>query len=293
MAGSKERLDIVLVNRGFYPSRERAKAAIMAGLVVVNGERIDKAGTKVLQTADIVLKGEVHPYVSRGGRKLEQALRYFGFDMSEKIVIDIGVSTGGFTDCALQHGAAHVYAVDVGYGQLAWSLRQDPRVTVMERTNFRHLKLSDLSGTRPNTAVMDVSFISIRLLMPIIFDILEPDGVLLTLIKPQFEAGREKVGKHGIVREAQTHKEVLQTILLAAKQNHFTVEGLTFSPITGGDGNIEFLAKLVKQDPPAGDSPETRRLEQQPPTSDDLPEWIDRVVEEAHQALAKKNEEES
>ncbi|WP_018132476.1 TlyA family RNA methyltransferase [Effusibacillus pohliae] len=247
---TKERLDVLLTDRGFYPSREKAKAAIMAGLVFVDGERVDKAGTKVKIDSRIEVAGNLHPYVSRGGLKLEKALRTFGVSMEGRVVIDIGASTGGFTDCALQHGARLVYAVDVGYGQLAWQLRQDPRVIVMERTNFRHLKPADLPADRPDIAVMDVSFISVRLLFPVIKSVLVPGGTLLSLIKPQFEAGREKVGKNGIVRDPETHREVLVQTLRAAAAEGFAIRGLTFSPITGGDGNIEFLAHLVLSDRP-------------------------------------------
>lgn len=244
----KERLDILLVEKGYFPTREKAKAAIMAGIVFVEGERVDKAGTKIKTESQILVKGNLHPYVSRGGLKLEKALRTFPISVKEKVVIDIGASTGGFTDCALQNGAHLVYAVDVGYGQLAWSVRQDPRVIVMERTNFRHLTLQQLTAEQPEMAVMDVSFISVRLLLPVIKGILVPGGTLVSLIKPQFEAGREKVGKNGIIRDPLVHKEVLQTVLQAAAKAGFQLEGLTFSPITGGDGNIEFLAYLISQD---------------------------------------------
>lgn len=240
----KERLDVVLVERGYFASRERAKAAVMAGIVWVGEERLDKPGAKISPDLPIEIKGHTHPYVSRGGLKLEKALRYFSVSLQNQVVIDIGASTGGFTDCALQHGAKKVYAVDVGYGQLAWKLRQDPRVIVMERTNFRYLKREDLTAEKPDVAVMDVSFISVRLLFPVIREVIKENGKVITLIKPQFEAGREKVGKHGIVRDADVHREVLQTVLQSALDEGFAVCGLTYSPITGGDGNIEFLALL-------------------------------------------------
>ncbi|BCJ85907.1 TlyA family RNA methyltransferase [Effusibacillus dendaii] len=268
----KERLDLLLVNRGLFPTREKAKSAVMAGLVIVNGERIDKAGTKVPMEAEVQIKGNLHPYVSRGGLKLEKALKAFHFSLQDKVVIDIGASTGGFTDCALQNGAKLVYAVDVGYGQLAWKLRQDPRVIVMERTNFRHLQPEQLKDEKPEVAVMDVSFISTRLLFPVIRQILKPDGSLLTLIKPQFEAGRDKVGKNGIVREAGIHREVLQQTLAAAMQEGFAVQSITYSPITGGDGNIEFLAHLTLQD--------IKELAGEP-----LEKTIEQTVEEAHRSL--------
>lgn len=273
---TKERLDILLVEKGYFPSREKAKAAIMAGIVFAEGERVDKAGTKVKSDARIEVKGNLHPYVSRGGLKLEKALREFGFSVRDKVLIDIGASTGGFTDCALQHGARLVYSVDVGYGQLAWELRQDPRVIVMERTNFRHLSPGQLTAERPEVAVMDVSFISIRLLLPVIRTILVPKGSVISLIKPQFEAGREKVGKNGIVRDPDVHREVLQTTLQAARQEGFQILGLTFSPITGGDGNIEFLTLLAAE-------PESGWDEKQ------ISDEIDRIVDEAHHLLQQTN----
>lgn len=270
--GSKERIDVLLVEKGFFPSRERAKAAIMAGIVRVGGERIDKAGTKVAVESEIEVKGEIHPYVSRGGLKLEKALSVFPVSLQGKTVIDIGASTGGFTDCALKNGARLVYAVDVGYGQLAWTLRQDSRVIVMERTNFRYLKREDLIAEQPDVAVMDVSFISVGKLFPVIRQILIPNGTLITLIKPQFEAGREKVGKNGIVRDPEVHKEVLQRVLQRGAQEGYQVRGITYSPITGGDGNIEFLVHLVSStDGSTAEFP--------------LAEEIERTVSEAHQQL--------
>lgn len=271
--GAKERLDVLLVDKGHFDSREKAKAAIMAGLVLVDHERVDKAGTKVKVEAAITVKGDLHPYVSRGGLKLEKALKEFDVSLHEKVVVDIGASTGGFTDCALQNGAKQVYSVDVGYGQLAWTLRNDPRVVVMERTNFRHLKPEDLKGETPQIAVMDVSFISIRLLLPVIHSILTEDGQLLTLIKPQFEAGRERVGKNGIVRDPEVHRDVLQHVLGTAVAQGWQVQKVTFSPITGGDGNIEFLARLTKQG--QGLAPEA------------LQTAIDEIISESHKTLEK------
>lgn len=273
----KERLDVLLTDKGLFPSREKAKAAIMAGLVFVDGERVDKAGTKVKTTARIEVRGAPHPYVSRGGLKLEKALHTFDISLAGKIVIDIGASTGGFTDCALWHGARLVYAVDVGYGQLAWKLRQDPRVIVMERTNFRHLKPDDLKAGRPDAAVMDVSFISVRLLFPVIREVLAPGGALITLIKPQFEAGRDKVGKNGIVRDPEIHRQVLLQTLGSAGAEGFRMRGLTFSPITGGDGNIEFLAYLA-----AEGQPETGEA---PFSQDSLVETVSLTVQTAHQSF--------
>ncbi|MGG2200625.1 MULTISPECIES: TlyA family RNA methyltransferase [Paenibacillus] len=242
----KERLDVLLVERGLFETREKAKSAIMAGLVSVAGEPVDKAGTKVPKAAAIAVKGALHPYVSRGGLKLEKALRKFEIDVSGVTMLDIGASTGGFTDCALQHGAAYVYAVDVGYNQLDWSLRKDPRVCVMERTNFRFMQPGDLQGPQPTFASIDVSFISLKLILPALHGLLADDGTVVALVKPQFEAGREKVPKTGVVREPAVHREVLETVLRFAQQNGFALRGLTFSPIKGGEGNIEFLAYLQK-----------------------------------------------
>ncbi len=243
-AASKERIDVLLVEQGFYDSRVKAKAALMAGLVLVDGERIEKSGTKVPRDAGIVVKGALHPYVSRGGLKLEKAIRHFGLDLAGLTMLDIGASTGGFTDCALQHGATYVYAIDVGYNQLDWSIRQDERVNVMERTNFRYTKPEDLTGPAPDFATIDVSFISLRIILPALAGLLSDGAGVIALIKPQFEAGREKVGKSGVVREQAVHKEVLHQVLGFASELGFGLQGLTFSPITGGEGNIEFLAYM-------------------------------------------------
>ncbi|GAA3405441.1 TlyA family RNA methyltransferase [Paenibacillus hodogayensis] len=244
MSSNKERLDLLLVEQAYYDSREKAKAAIMAGLVIVDGERIDKAGTKVPREASITVKGAIHPYVSRGGLKLEKAIREFDLKLEGAVMIDIGASTGGFTDCALQNGAAYVYAVDVGYNQLDWSLRNDPRVCVMERTNFRYMQPGDLPGPAPTFASIDVSFISLKLILPPLRALLAPGAQVAALIKPQFEAGREKVGKSGVVRDPGVHREVLEAVLTQAVRNGYELQGLTYSPITGGEGNIEFLALL-------------------------------------------------
>jgi len=245
MPADKERADVLLVERGFYDSREKAKAAIMAGLVFIDGERIETAGMKISRQARILVKGAPHPYVSRGGLKLEKALREFAIDLRGAVMLDIGASTGGFTDCALKNGAAFVYAVDVGYNQLDWSLRNDPRVKVMERTNVRYLQPEQLDGPSPDFATVDVSFISLRLVMPAIKRLLKPGGEAVMLVKPQFEAGREKVGKSGVVREASVHEEVLFAFLQSAVEQGFRLKGLTYSPITGGEGNIEFLAYVT------------------------------------------------
>lgn len=239
-------MDVLLVERGHYETREKAKAAVMAGLVQVAGERCDKPGTKISEDASITVKGEVHPYVSRGGLKLEKALRVFGIDMNNRVMMDIGASTGGFTDCALQHGARQVYAIDVGYGQLAWSLRQDERVVVMERTNFRHLDPEAFAYEKPDSASIDVSFISLKIILPVLYRFLQENGDVVALVKPQFEAGKENVGKNGIVRDPAIHEAVLANIGGFALGLGFSLRGLDFSPITGGEGNIEFVMHLQK-----------------------------------------------
>jgi len=244
MSNSKERLDVLMTSLGLFESREAAKRAIMAGIVLVNDEPVDKAGTKVPVDAEIRLKGQVMPYVSRGGYKLEQAIKAFNLDLTDKIIIDVGASTGGFTDCALQNGARMSYAVDVGYNQLAWKLRQDERVLSMERTNFRHMQPADLAHGVPTFACMDVSFISIKLLLPVLKELLAADGEIVALIKPQFEAGKALVGKKGIVRDAKVHVTVIKDITAFVRELGLVPLGLTFSPIKGGEGNIEFLLHI-------------------------------------------------
>ncbi len=239
----KERLDIVLVNRGMAESRAKAQALIMEGLVFIAGQRVDKPGTAVDTAAAIEVRGKVCPYVSRGGLKLEKALKDFEVDPTGWICSDSGASTGGFTDCLLQKGAKKVYAIDVGYGQLDWKLRNDPRVVVMERTNIRYVTPEQLEDPL-DLSVVDVSFISLRLVLPAIQKLLKPTGQVLCLIKPQFEAGREKVGKKGVVRELRTHIEVLEQFLEMARGLGFTVVDLTYSPVKGPEGNIEFLGHL-------------------------------------------------
>lgn len=247
MSVSKERIDVLLVEQGFFDSREKAKAAIMAGLVFGGQERIEKAGTKIPRDTELTVKGAIHPYVSRGGLKLEKALKHFGIDLTGATMLDIGASTGGFTDCALQNGASYVYAIDVGYNQLDWSLRQDERVCVMERTNFRYMQPDDLKGPAPGFATIDVSFISLRIILPALAGLIASGAGVMALIKPQFEAGREKVGKQGVVRDPAVHDEVLRQVLGFAAELGFALQGLTFSPITGGEGNIEFLAYWLWQ----------------------------------------------
>jgi 23S rRNA (cytidine1920-2'-O)/16S rRNA (cytidine1409-2'-O)-methyltransferase len=241
---NKERLDVLLVERGLIETREKAKRTIMAGLVYSNEERLDKPGEKVKTDIPLSIKGKILPYVSRGGLKLEKALKVFDVSVTNKVLLDIGSSTGGFTDCALQNGAKMSYALDVGYNQLAWKLRQDERVVVMERTNFRYVTPADLIGEMPNFATIDVSFISLTLILPVLKTLLVPGSDVVALVKPQFEAGREQVGKKGIVREEKVHLQVIDKIINFGFQQGYTIKDLSFSPITGGDGNIEFLLHL-------------------------------------------------
>ena len=239
----KERLDILLVNLGLCASRSKAQATIMAGEVFVNDQKADKAGLEVDITSKIEVRGNSCPYVSRGGLKLEKALRDFGVDPTGFVCSDSGASTGGFTDCLLQQGAKKVFAIDVGYGQLAWKIRSDPRVVTMERTNIRYVMPEDL-GEPLDLSVVDVSFISLKLVLPVIQKLLKPTGQVLCLIKPQFEAGKEKVGKKGVVREPAVHEEVLRNFISLVQALGFTLRNLTFSPVKGPEGNIEFLAHL-------------------------------------------------
>jgi len=241
---NKERLDVLLVERGLIETREKAKRTIMAGLVYSNEERLDKPGEKVKTDIPLSIKGKILPYVSRGGLKLEKALKVFDVSVTNKVLLDIGSSTGGFTDCALQNGAKMSYALDVGYNQLAWKLRQDERVVVMERTNFRYVTPVDLIGEMPNFATIDVSFISLTLILPVLKTLLVPESDVIALVKPQFEAGREQVGKKGIIRDEKVHLQVIDKIINFAFQQGYIIKNLSFSPITGGDGNIEFLLHL-------------------------------------------------
>ena len=242
----KQRLDLLMTERGLCDSRSRAQALIMSGAVFVDGQKCDKAGTPVADDAAVEVRGETCPFVSRGGLKLEKALREFGVDPTGYVCSDSGASTGGFTDCLLQKGAKKVFAIDVGYGQLAWALRNDPRVVCMERTNIRYVTPEDL-GEPLDLSVVDVSFISLRLVLPAVQKLLKPTGQVLCLIKPQFEAGKDKVGKKGVVREKSTHVEVLEQFLGLADELGFTVRNLTFSPVKGPEGNIEFLGHLSMQ----------------------------------------------
>ena len=239
----KKRIDVLLVEKGHFDSRERAKKAIMAGLVFVNNQRCDKAGVDVDEEANIEVKGNPIPYVSRGGLKLEKAMKNFDLTLEGKVCMDIGASTGGFTDCMLQNGARKVFSIDVGYGQLAWKLRQDERVVCMERTNIRHVTIEDTKECA-QFASIDVSFISLKLVLPKAKELLDATGEIVALIKPQFEAGREKVGKKGVVREKSTHIEVIEKISDFAVESGFAILGLDYSPIKGPEGNIEYLIHL-------------------------------------------------
>ena len=241
----KERLDVLLVQRGHAASREKAKAVIMAGCVYVNGQKEDKAGSMFDCAAEIEVRGNTLRYVSRGGLKLEKAMAQFGITLDDKVCMDIGASTGGFTDCMLQNGAKKVYAVDVGYGQFAWKLRQDPRVVCMEKTNIRYVTPEDI-GDALNFASVDVSFISLTKVLGPAKELLKDGGQMVCLIKPQFEAGKDKVGKKGVVRDPAVHKEVIERVILFAKSIGFGILHLDYSPIKGPEGNIEYLVHIVK-----------------------------------------------
>ena len=267
----KERLDVLLVKRNLAESREKAKALIMSGIVYVNGQKEDKAGTTFEETAPIEVRGSTLKYVSRGGLKLEKAMDRFGVRLDGKICMDVGASTGGFTDCMLQNGAVKVYSVDVGHGQLDWKLRNDPRVVCMERTNIRYVVTEDIEE-RPSFVSIDVSFISLTKVLLPVRNLMEENGEIAALIKPQFEAGREKVGKKGVVRDPAVHKEVIEMVISYAKSISFGVRHLEFSPIKGPEGNIEYLLHLKKL-------PEGEHCEE-------VPFKIDEVVEAAHKELS-------
>ncbi len=269
MSSKKERLDILLVEKGICNSRERAKTNIMAGLVFVDGHRVDKAGEKVNRDAEIIFKGEELKYVSRGGLKLEKAMNEFNISLDNKVCMDIGASTGGFTDCMLQNGATKVFSVDVGYGQFAWKLRVDERVVCMERTNIRYVTPEDI-GDKLDFASIDVSFISLRTIMPAVKNLLKDNGEVVALIKPQFEAGRDKVGKKGVVREKSVHKEVVSNIANYLIENEFNIVGMSFSPIKGPEGNREYLVYFSKD----------KERE-----SDFSLDQIDEIIEQSHSQL--------
>lgn len=248
----KIRLDVLLVESGLTTARDRAKRLIMAGQVLVNGLKIDKAGTMVPADAELRILGEDIPYVSRGGLKLAKAINVFKITLADKIAADVGASTGGFTDCMLQNGARKVYAVDVGYGQLAWKLRTDERVVNMERTNIRYVTHAEIPEELDFVSV-DVAFISLTKVLPTIKNLLSPQGEAVALIKPQFEAGRDKIGKHGVVKEASIHEEVIAKVIRFAEAENFGVKGLTYSPVKGPEGNIEYLTWLTSSSLPSFD----------------------------------------
>ncbi|MGT2895791.1 TlyA family RNA methyltransferase [Streptococcus entericus] len=272
---AKERVDVLAYKQGLFETREQAKRGVMAGLVVavMNGQRYDKPGEKIDEVTELKLKGERLKYVSRGGLKLEKALSAFGLSVFDQIGLDIGASTGGFTDVMLQAGAKSVYAVDVGTNQLAWKLRQDPRVLSMEQYNFRYASLADFTHGQPTVASIDVSFISLALILPALHEILADDGQVVALIKPQFEAGREFIGKNGIVKDQAVHERVIREVVDRSVQLGFSVLNLDFSPIQGGQGNIEFLAHLEK-------SPAPQSL---------VLEKIVRVVQNAHDTFKRES----
>lgn len=245
MAGKKERLDVLLVEKNIISSREKAKACIMEGKVYVDGQKVDKAGEKVSIDADIEYRGDTLKYVSRGGLKLEKAMKEYDISLENKVCMDIGASTGGFTDCMLQNGACKVFSVDVGYGQFAWKLRTDDRVVCMERTNIRYVTPDDI-GELLDFASIDVSFISLKKIMPATLNLLKENGEVVALIKPQFEAGREKVGKKGVVREIETHKEVVYGIVDYLLEQDLNILGVNYSPIKGPEGNREYLVYFTK-----------------------------------------------
>ena len=266
----KERLDVLLVNRGLAASREKAKAVIMAGQVYVKGQKEDKAGTMFDSQVEIEVRGATLKYVSRGGLKLEKAMQQFGVTLEGKVCMDVGASTGGFTDCMLQNGAVKVYSVDVGHGQLDWKLRNDERVVCMEKTNIRYVTPEDI-GEAPSFVSIDVSFISLTKVLGPVRELMTEDGEIVCLIKPQFEAGREKVGKKGVVRDPKVHEEVIGKVVDFAHELQFETKALEFSPIKGPEGNIEYLLWLKKL---TGETENT-----------DVPFSVKQVVDAAHQAL--------
>ena len=249
----KERLDVLLINRGLAPSREKAKTMIMEGNVFVNNNREDKAGSTFPDDCQIEIHGNTLKYVSRGGLKLEKAMTHFGIQLEGKVCMDIGASTGGFTDCMLQNGASKVYSVDVGYGQFAWKLRQDPRVVCMEKTNIRYVTPEDIAD-KLDFASVDVSFISLTKVLGPAYALLKEHGQMVCLIKPQFEAGREKVGKKGVVRDKAVHEEVIEKVIACALETGFSVHNLEYSPIKGPEGNIEYLVYIEKDEAASKDA---------------------------------------
>lgn len=271
----KERLDILVVKKGLATSREKAKAMIMEGLVLVDGQREDKPGASFAEDVNITLKGKPLPYVSRGGLKLEKAVNTFGFSLQNRVCMDVGSSTGGFTDCMLQNGASYVYCVDVGYGQLDWKLRSDPRVCCMEKTNIRYLTCERLNEL-PSFVSIDVSFISLTKVLNVVYSLMADEGDVVALIKPQFEAGREKVGKKGVVRDPAVHEEVIQKVIAFAGETGFNVSGLDFSPVKGPEGNIEYLLWMKKEESDSNEEGKT-----------DWTSAAKKIVEQSHGALDK------
>jgi 23S rRNA (cytidine1920-2'-O)/16S rRNA (cytidine1409-2'-O)-methyltransferase len=266
---AKERLDVLLVNRGLATSREKAKAVIMSGNVYVDGQKEDKAGQSFPDTVNIEVRGTTLKYVSRGGLKLEKAMECFDVEPNGKVCMDVGSSTGGFTDCMLQNGAVKVYAVDVGHGQLDWKLRNDPRVVCMEKTNIRYVTPEDIAD-KIQLSSIDVSFISLTKVLEPVKNLLDDEGEIVCLIKPQFEAGREKVGKHGVVRDPQVHREVIDKVIEYAVSIGFEVKNLEFSPVKGPEGNIEYLLHIRKH---------TEGI------FEDIPVDVEQIVASAHEAL--------
>ena len=266
----KKRLDILLVEKGLAESREKAKAIIMSGIVYVDGEKEDKAGSNFPENAIIEVRGKTLKYVSRGGLKLEKAMEVFPVELTDKVCMDVGASTGGFTDCMLMNGASKVYSVDVGYNQLAWKLQQDPRVVNMEKTNIRYVKPEDIDE-RPEFASVDVSFISLSKVLPVLKELLVPGGEAVCLIKPQFEAGREKVGKKGVVRDKSVHIEVIENVTSFTAEDGFSIIGLDFSPVKGPEGNIEYLMYIRNESPNEKPSKEA----------------IEELVKKSHESLDK------
>jgi len=268
MGNEKERADILLVDKGLADTREKAKKYIMAGLVFMDNVRVDKPGGKLPVDCNLEVRGNPIPYVSRGGLKLEKALKEFPVSVKDKIALDIGASTGGFSDCMLKNGVKKVFAIDVGYGQLAWEVRNNERVVTMERTNIRYVKKEDI-GELANFVSIDVSFISLKLVLPVAKELTTEDVDIIALIKPQFEAGRDKVGKKGVIKDINIHKEVLTKIFDFCKSIGLTFKGLTYSPVKGAEGNIEYLAHIIKSSLPI----------------DDVSELINEVTLQSHNQL--------
>ncbi len=264
----KERIDVLLVEKGLAESREKAKRFIMAGIVFVDNEKVDKCGTKIDVESEILVKGNPLPYVSRGGLKLEKALEVFPISVKDKVALDIGASTGGFSDCMLQNGVKKVFAIDVGYGQLDWKVRSNEKVIPMDRTNIRYVTQEDLGGELAEFVSIDVSFISLKLVLPVAKELTAENVDIIALIKPQFEAGREKVGKKGVVKDRKVHKEVIRNIYAFCKEIGLSFSGLTYSPVKGAEGNREYLAHITKQE-----------------SDIDVDQLIEAVVDDSHDNL--------